>query len=122
MHFQFRDITENRAPAGDIVALGGETRHAQAEPRGVLCADEERERAQVLLRRARGCEADHAELKRAMSGIPRTGLKMTVRHRGEKRREMFTQQPRFLNLSALNVREENEMGLGEKSEILCANA
>ena len=52
---------------GDISALGGEARHAQPEPGGVLCTDEERQRTQVLFRRARGCETHHAELKSACS-------------------------------------------------------
>ena len=117
MHFQFRDITENRAPAGDIVALGGETRHAQAEPRGVLRADEEHERAQVLLRRAGGCKADHAELKRAADERNTSysaGLKMTFWNRGEERRggkrsfNNLGSVPQLL--SGLNVREDNEKG------------
>ena len=49
-------------PLGDILALGGKARHAQPEPGGVLGPDEERQRAQVLLRRARRRQAHHAEL------------------------------------------------------------
>ena len=52
---------------GDIPALGREARHAKPEPGGVLCTDEERQRTQVLFRRARGCETHHAELKSACS-------------------------------------------------------
>ena len=52
-------------PPGDIPALGGEARHAQTEPRGVLGPGEEHQRPQILLRRARDCEADHAELNQS---------------------------------------------------------
>ena len=59
---------------GDISALGGEARHAQPEPGGVLCTDEERQRTQVLLRRARGCETHHAELTK-ISLLGKSGAK-----------------------------------------------